>query len=120
MQYLLLIYSNEADDAARTPEQQATLIADYRAYTEALTSEGIMLAGEALEGVATATSVRVRGGKVLHTDGPFAETKEQLGGFYLLECADLDQALDAAARCPSAKDGTLEVRPVFDWSKHHA
>ncbi len=120
MQYLLLIYSNETEASKRTPEQEAALIADYRTYTDALKAEGIMLAGEALETIDSATSVRVRGGQVLHTDGPFAETKEQLGGFFLLECENLDQAIDAAARCPTSKHGTLEVRPIFDWSKHYA
>ena len=119
MQYLLLIYDNETRMAAMTEAEQTKVMSDYRAYNEYLTAAGIFVGGDALQGTPTATSVRLRDGQVLNTDGPFAETKEQLGGYYLLECANLDQALEAASRCPTAKHGTIEVRPIMDWSKEN-
>ena len=87
---------------------------EYFAYTNALREAGAYVGGEALQDVTTATSVRVRDGETLTTDGPFAETKEALGGYYLLECDDLDEALQWAARCPAAKVGTVEVRPIWE------
>lgn len=115
MKYALLIYSSEeAGPRPDTPESKQ-LMEDYYAYTAAITQEGINVGGEALTPSATATTVRVRDGEVLTTDGPFAETKEQLGGLYLVECDDLDQALAAAARIPTAKYGSIEVRPVIVW-----
>jgi hypothetical protein len=89
---------------------------EYNAYTEMLKGRGVYLGGEALEPVPAATTVRVRDGRTTTTDGPFAETKEALGGFYLVEAKDLDEALELGAACPGAKYGTIEVRPVVDYS----
>lgn len=112
MQYLLLIYSDESKEPRPgTPEGDAHFNA-YMKFTEELQSKKQMLAGNALDSVSTATTVRVRGGKAETTDGPFAETKEQLGGYYLVECNNLDEAVAAAAKIPSAKFGSVEVRPV--------
>jgi hypothetical protein len=115
MRYMLLIYGNEAADASATPEQQQEVFADHAAYTEELRAAGAELGGDALHPTSTATSVRVRDGKTLTTHGPFAETAEQLGGFYLVECANLDEALAWAAKNPGAKTGTIEVRPVWEF-----
>jgi hypothetical protein len=109
MQYLLLIYEPEADPAVSAPPVD---YAPWIAYTEWLRGEGILRGGDELAPSSAATSVRVRDGRTLVTDGPFAETKEFLGGYYLIECADLDIALAAAARCPGATHGTIEVRPI--------
>jgi hypothetical protein len=107
---MLLIYSPQAD-----PASDGAPAADYEpwnAYAAWLGEKGILRAGEELAASTAATSVRVREGRTLVTDGPFAETKEILGGYYLIECDDLDTALAAAARCPGAQDGTIEVRPI--------
>jgi hypothetical protein len=109
--YLLLIYTDETALPA-SPEAFAAMAEEYGAYTNAIAAQGILLHGEALQPTAAATSVRVRDGRTLITDGPFAETKEALGGFYLVECDDLDAALQAAARIPGARLGTVEVRPI--------
>ena len=114
MQYLLLIYQAEgnapsaADDEAMAPE-----LADYGAFTAETRERKQFIAGEALEPTSTATSVRIRDGQTYVTDGPFAETKEALGGFYLLECKDLDEAIEMAAKIPAVKRGTIEVRPIW-------
>jgi hypothetical protein len=112
MQYLLLIYDNEARLKDSSPADGEAMMRDYRAFTEAIVKSGNMKAGDALEPTSTATTVRVRDGKTLSTDGPFAETREQLGGYYLVEAKDLDEATKIAARIPSAKSGSIEVRPV--------
>jgi len=117
MQYLLLIYDEESALTRMSADQHGQMMKDYGAFTEELQAAGRMLAGDALDSVSTATSVRVREGKTLTTDGPFAETKEQLGGYYLIEADDLDEAMGWAAKIPSAKWGTVEVRPIFDFSK---
>lgn len=116
MQYLLLIYQNEADLAARQQSPEAgAFLQGYRDFTAGIVKSGEFIGGEALAGTPTATSVRVREGKVLTTDGPFAETREALGGFYLVEAADLDRAIAIAAQIPSAAFGTIEVRPIMVW-----
>ncbi|MCH9687245.1 MAG: YciI family protein [Deltaproteobacteria bacterium] len=115
MQYLALIYDTEANRQNMTPEDTKQLLADYGAFTEAAKEAGVFVGGEALTPVHTATTVRLRDGKVLTTDGPFAETKEQLGGYYLLDCKDLDDALAWAAKIPTAKQGSIEVRPIMVW-----
>ncbi len=109
MKYLCLVYSDESKlhDLPSSPRD-----AECFAYANALADAGRLLAGEALQPVATATTVRLRGGEVHLTDGPFAETKEQLAGFYLIDAADLDQALKIAADIPPARVGSIEVRPV--------
>jgi hypothetical protein len=115
MQYLLLIYEDEKIAAGMTEAQLGQLFTDYKTFTEDIVKSGHHKAGEALKPTSTATSVRVREGKTLTTDGPFAETREQLGGFYLVEAKDLDEALAIAARIPSAKYGTIEVRPIMPF-----
>lgn len=116
MQYICLIYGEEDVQQNMSPEEQGAYIAAYRDFTADIVGSGNFKAGEALHPVAAATSVRVRDGKVLTTDGPFAETKEALGGFYLIEAADLDEAIAIAARIPTAKHGTIEVRPIMIFS----
>ena len=112
MQYLLLIYDNEAGMKRATEGDVRVMMKSYREFTESITKSGHMRAGDALQPTSTATCVRIRDGKTLTTDGPFAETKEQLGGYYLIEAKDLDEATKIAARVPSASTGTIEVRPV--------
>lgn len=112
MQYTLLIYDEEAARDSATPEQTEAVMKEWWAYDQWLQDKGYKRAGEALQPTDQATTVR----DTTTTDGPFAETKEQLGGFYLLECENLDQALEAAKQCPGAKYGAIEVRPVIDLS----
>ena len=112
MQYLLLIYDNEAEMLANRTGSGEVMMKEYREFTDSILKSGHMKAGDALQPTSTATCVRIRDGKTLTTDGPFAETKEQLGGYYLIEAKDLDEATKIAARVPSAKSGTIEVRPV--------
>jgi hypothetical protein len=114
MMYLLLLWGDEAVWAAMSPEDQAAEFEAYGGYTRWLNERGWMKGGEALLGSATARHVRVREGERLVSDGPFAETKEQLGGFYLIECDTEDDALEAAAHIPAARGGVIEVRPVMD------
>ena len=112
MQYMLLIYDNEKEmQAARTGDVDK-MMASYREFTDSILKSGNMKAGDALQPTSSATCVRIRNGKTLTTDGPFAETKEQLGGYYLIEAKDLDEATKIAARIPSALSGTIEVRPI--------
>ena len=113
MQYLLLIYANEAQTAAMPESDLAGMMAGYAEFTKSIVQSGHFKAGDRLRPVATATTVRVRDGKALVTDGPFAETREQLGGYYLVEAADLDEATAIAARIPGAQHGSIEVRPVW-------
>jgi hypothetical protein len=113
MQYVLLIYTEESTEPPPgTPEFNA-LMQEYGAFTEDVKKKGVFQFGVPLEPVATATTVRVRNAKMVATDGPFAETKEALGGFYVLECGNLDEAIDYAARIPGAKIGSIEIRPVM-------
>jgi hypothetical protein len=113
MRYVLTIYGDESADF--TPEQGAQMMAAYNAFTEEVKAAGAFVGGEGLQPTATATTVRVRDGEPLLTDGPFAETREQLGGYYLLDCADLDEAIRWAAKIPGAATGSVEVRPVMDY-----
>lgn len=112
MEYLILIYADESRYESMAEGQMASLMADFASYTQALDAAGVLRGGAELPPVASATCVRVQNGKPVVTDGPFAETKEQLGGYYLLACANLDEALAWAGRCPAANLGTIEVRPV--------
>ena len=116
MQYLLLIYTNEAEENALSEADTAAMMAGYDRFTEGLIQSGQFKAGERLRPVADATTVRVREGRTLITDGPFAETREQLGGYYLIEAKDLDEATAIAARIPSAGMGSIEVRPIWPMS----
>ena len=112
MEYLLLIYGSEADDKKRSATEFGQIYQEYMAFTEDLTKSGKNKGGNALEQTPTATTVRVRNAKTVVTDGPFAETKEQLGGYYLVEAKVLDEAISIAARIPGAKHGSIEVRPL--------
>ena len=115
MKYLLTIYGDESGAAQATPEDGARMMAEYGAFGEAAQAAGVLLGGEGLQPTSTATTVRVRDGEALFTDGPFAETREQLGGYYLLDCRDLDEASSWAAKIPDAAAGAVEVRPVMDY-----
>jgi hypothetical protein len=114
MQYMLLIYSPPSDWQSLPAEQRQAVMEAYGSFTEELQTSGKLVAGDALQPVSTATSVRVRDGETLTTDGPFAETKEVLGGLYLLEAANLDDAIAFAARIPNARHGAVEVRPLVE------
>lgn len=113
MRYALLIYHSEAASAKKSQQEQQGLMKEYDAFTNWVRQNG-MLGGEALQATNTATTVRVRNGKAVNADGPFAETKEQLGGFYLINADNLDEAIKVAARIPDAKDGSIEVRPIWE------
>lgn len=112
MQYLCLIYDPESAWTNLSEAERGKLSGEYMSFTQEIKTSGHLKAGEALQPVSTATTVRVRNGKTSTTDGPFAETREQLGGFYLIDAKDLDEALKIAARIPSAKFGSIEVRPI--------
>ena len=114
MRYICLIYTDESMEATEA-EQQAVMGA-YWAFTEAVNKAGVNKGGDALMPTSMATTVRVRDGKTVTTDGPFAETKEQLGGYYMLECANLDEAIEWAAKIPGAAFGSIEVRPVMEFN----
>jgi len=116
MRYLCLIYDEEKKLGAMSKGESDAFMGEYFAFTEDVKKSGHYVGGNALQPVNTATSVRVRGGKMSTTDGPFAETKEQLGGYYLIEAKDLNDALQVAARIPSAKLGTVEVRPIQEFN----
>ena len=113
MQYLLLIYRSEAELGKMDAAARREMMTDYGAFTQSIVQSGHFKAGDGLQPTTTATTVRVRDGKILTTDGPFAETREQLGGYYLIEARDLDTALGIAARIPGAKAGSIEVRPIM-------
>lgn len=113
MKYLCLIYDEESKMAAMDKPTSDAFMGEYFSFTQELAKSEQLLAGEALHPVSTATCVRIRNGKVSTTDGPFAETREQLGGFYMIEAKDLNEAIQIAAKIPSAKIGTIEVRPVM-------
>jgi hypothetical protein len=117
MRYLCLIYGNEQEAATATPAEQEAVMAAYYAFSNEIQAANVTLGGEALLPTNTATTVRVRNGKTLTTDGPFAETKEQLGGYYLLNCKDLDEAIAWAAKIPGAKTGSIEVRPIWEFGE---
>jgi hypothetical protein len=120
MKYLCLIYENEKNWETMPPAESEAIMNQYFSFTEEIRKNGKYVAGEALQPTGTATTVRVRNGKVSTTDGPFAETKEQLGGFYMIEASDLNDAIQVAAKIPSARLGSIEVRPVVDFSKEAA
>jgi hypothetical protein len=119
VRYAILIYDGDTANPSPTPpdpEVWGQVMAEYNAYTQMLRDNGHYAGGEALQPVTTATTVRVKDGQTLTTDGPYAETKEALGGFYLVDAKDLDEALRLAAACPGAKWGSIEVRPIIDFS----
>ncbi len=115
MKYLCLIYDDEKKMSTMSKTDGDAFMGEYFAFTEDIRKSGKYVAGEALQPVQTATTVRIRNGKISTTDGPFAETKEQLGGFYMIDAKDLNEALQIAARIPSAKTGSIEVRPVMTF-----
>jgi len=115
MEYLLLIYGSEAEGKKLSAAENGQIYNEYMAFTEDITKSGKNKGGNPLEPIATATTVRVRNGKTVVTDGPFAETKEQLGGYYVVEAKDLDEAISIAARIPGAKHGSIEVRPIMKF-----
>jgi hypothetical protein len=112
-QYLLLIYGDEAAAARATEDDRALMMKSYGKYTQWLADRGWLRGGDALFDTDQATSVRMSGGERIVSDGPFAETKEQLGGYYLIEADNLDDAIEAAGHCPGAQHGTIEVRPIM-------
>ena len=120
MKYMLLIYHDEQSWDQITEQERQAIYGEYRQFTEEIMASGHHRGGSELHPISTATSVRVRDGKQLATDGPFAETKEQLGGYYLIEAANLDEAIGIAARIPSARVGTIEVRPVSEATESAA
>jgi hypothetical protein len=115
MKYLLTIYGDESRFAEATPEDIQQVMAAYEAFGREASEAGVMLGGEGLQPSGTATTVQVRNEATVTSDGPFAETREQLGGYYLLDCRDLDEAIGWAARIPGARNGTIEVRPVMNY-----
>src|SRR5665213_3310188 len=116
MQYLLLIYDNEAEFAGRGKDAMGTMMSEYQTFTKGIIQNGNFKAGDALQPTSTATTVKVRGGKTMRTDGPFAETREQLSGDDLVEAKVGVEAIGIAARVPTAKTGTMEIRPIMAMS----
>jgi hypothetical protein len=117
MRYLCLIYDEEKKMAGMSKSDGEAFMGEYWAFTDAIRQSGNYVAGEALQPVQTATTVRVRNGKLSSTDGPFAETREQLGGFYMVDARDLNEAIQIAGRIPSARTGSVEVRPVVVFDR---
>lgn len=117
MRYLCLIYDEEKKIEQMSQKESEAFMGDYFTFTDNIRKSGHHIAGDALQPVATATTVRVRNGKISTTDGPFAETKEQLGGYYLINAKDLNEAIQIAAKIPSAKIGSIEVRPVMEFDQ---
>ena len=114
MRYLLMIYTPEQDPATVPADQRAAVSEAYNVFTRAARESGVMLGGEALQPTSAATTVKVREGRTIVTDGPYAETKEALGGYYLVDTKDIDEALELAGRIPGAQWGTIEVRPIWE------
>ena len=117
MRYLCLIYDDEKKWETMPEQESGAIFGEYFAFTEGIKQSGHHLGGEALQPTNTATTVRVRNGKISTTDGPFAETKEQLGGYYLINAADLNEAIQIAAKIPSARFGSIEVRPIVEFDQ---
>jgi len=115
MQYMLLIYDNEKVWTDMPEAESKQMFGEYMKFTQDIKASGQWIAGDALQPIHTATTVRVRNGKTTTTDGPFAETREQLGGYYLIEAKDLDEATQIAARIPSSRIGSIEIRPVMSY-----
>ena len=114
MRYMLLIYDAETQWTGMSEQQRGQMFQEYMSFTEGIKKSGHYVSGDPLQPTATATTVRVRNGKTASTDGPFAETKEQLGGYYIVKAANLDEATGIAARIPSARIGSIEVRPIME------
>jgi hypothetical protein len=120
MRYLCLIYDDEKTWSTMPKDQADSMMGEYFSFTEGIKRSGHYLGGEALQPIQTATTVRVRNGKVSATDGPFAETKEQLGGYYLIDAKDLNDAIQVASKIPSARVGSIEVRPIQEYNRPNA
>ena len=114
MRYLMLICSDDSGYATESVEETKVMSTEYAAFMADVAPRGVIQGGERLLPSSTATTVQVRGGEVLTADGPFAETKEQVGGYFLVDCADLDEAIEIAAKIPTAKAGSIEIRPVWE------
>ena len=117
MKYLCLIYENEKAWETMPKEESDAIMGEYFAFTDGIRQSGHYIAGEALQPVATATTIRIRNGQLSTTDGPFAETKEQLGGFYMIEARDLNDAIQVASKIPAVRMGSIEIRPVIDFGE---
>jgi hypothetical protein len=115
MKYLCLIYDQESNLSSMPKDAFSAFMGEYMTFTQDIMESGHMKAGEELQPVATATTIRMRNGQLSTTDGPFAETKEQLGGFYLIEARDLNEAIQIGARIPSVRTGSIEIRPVVEY-----
>lgn len=113
MKYIILIYNSEANDKAMTQQEAGKLMEAYGAYSQAMVKAGVMVGGERLKPTDTATTVRTKNGRTEVLNGPYADTREQLGGYYMIDVPDLDAAITWAARCPSSSNGTIEVRPIW-------
>jgi hypothetical protein len=114
MRYMLMICADEHAIGALSPEEGSAMLAEYGAFGEEMAGRGVLQGGERLRPTTDATTVQVRDAKVLTADGPFAETKEQIGGYYLVDCKDLDEAIEVASKIPGARHGTIEVRPIWE------
>jgi hypothetical protein len=114
MRYILLICTDESAVSAVSPEEGAAMMGEYFAFAEEMGKRGVLQGGERLRPTTDATTVRLRDGEVITSDGPFAETKEQVGGYYVVDCKDLDEAIEVAAKIPGARIGTIEVRPIWE------
>jgi len=114
MRYLLMICTDESWLGAMSPEEGSEMLAGYGAFGEEMARRGVLQGGERLRPTSDATTVRVQDGKVLTSDGPFAETKEQIGGYYVVDCKDLDEAIEVASKIPGARHGAIEVRPIWE------
>ena len=114
MRYAMLICADESGVQALSPAEGESMLGEYMKFGEDMTKRGVLQGGERLRPTTDATTVQVRDGEVITSDGPFAETKEQIGGFYLVDCKDLDEAIEIAAKIPGARVGSIEVRPIWD------
>jgi len=115
MKYMFLIYTEESNESQMPPAEREAMMAEYFAFTAEAREQGVLVAGDELKPTSTATTLRPHGNQLTTTDGPFAETKEQLGGFYILECQHMDEAVNWAAKIPGAKHGSIEVRPIVNF-----
>jgi hypothetical protein len=115
MRYILMICTDQSAEAAMSPDEASGVMSEYAAFGEEMGRRGVLQGGERLRPTTDATTVRVRDGEVLTSDGPFAETKEQIGGYYAVDCKDLDEAIEIAAKIPGARDGSIEVRPIWEF-----
>jgi hypothetical protein len=114
MRYLLMICTDENNDVALSPDEASARLAEYGVWVEEMGRRGLLQGGERLRPTTDATTVRVRDGETLTSDGPFAETKEQVGGYFLVDCKDLDEAIEVASKIPGAREGAIEVRPIWE------